>query len=77
MTFYSYEVLIWFGPKFLKTTQFSLEEVEAVKTAILKEYPSAEIAVYKTLYEPSRKPSRITIKKGLRCDRPNHTFVRD
>lgn len=50
-TFYSYEVLIWFGPKFLKTTQFSLEGVEAVKTAILKEYPSAKIVVYKTLKE--------------------------
>lgn len=50
-TFYSYEVLIWFGPKFLKTTEYSLEGIEALKTAILKEYPSAKIVVYKTLKE--------------------------
>lgn len=50
-TSYSYEVLIWFGPKFLKQTEHSLEGVKALKTAILKEYPSAKIVVYKTLKE--------------------------
>ena len=50
-TFYSYEVLIWFGPKFLSRTEHSLERVEALKTAILKEYPSAKIVVYKNLKE--------------------------
>ena len=50
MTF-SYHMTVWFGAKFLSRTEYSLEGVEALKTAILKEYPSAKIVVYKTLKE--------------------------